>query len=91
MDIIGCHFKKCLISEKKHMVRVCNLYRERIRSIKTVLFFIVRVSLLHESRETVLTSYWTLLSLHSVISSNICSSGHNYFDEGRGFVSVTAS
>ena len=89
MDIIGCHFKKCLISEKMHMARVCNLYPERIRSIKTVLFFIVRVSLL--SKETVLTSYWTLLSLHSVISSNICSSGHNYFDEGRGFVSVTAS
>ena len=89
MDIIGCHFKKCSISEKKHMVGVCNLYRERIKSIKTVLFFIVRVSLL--SRETVLTSYWTLLSLHSVISSNICSSGHNYFDEGRGLVSVTAS
>ena len=38
---------------KKHMARVCNLYRERVRSIKTVLFFIMNVSLL--SGETVPT------------------------------------
>ena len=33
-------------SAKKHMARVSNLYLERVRSIKTVLFFIVSVSLL---------------------------------------------
>ena len=34
------------VSVKKHMARVSNLYGERFRSIKTVLFFIVSVSLL---------------------------------------------
>ena len=42
-------------SAKKHMARVSDLYRERVRSIKTVLFFIMSVSLL--SGETVPTSY----------------------------------
>ena len=32
--------------KKKHMARVSDLYGERFRSIKTVLFFIVSVSLL---------------------------------------------
>ena len=52
MDIIGCRFKN---AKKKHMARVCNLYRERVRSIETVLFFIVSVSLL--SGETVPTKW----------------------------------
>ena len=33
-------------AKKKHMARVSDLYGERFRSIKTVLFFIVSVSLL---------------------------------------------
>ena len=41
-------------SAKKHMARVSDLYRQRVRSIKTVLFFIVSVSLL--SGEIVPTS-----------------------------------
>ena len=41
-------------SAKEHMARVSDLYRERVRSIKTVLFFIVSVSLLPE--ETVPTT-----------------------------------
>ena len=40
--------------QKKRMAKVSDLYRERIRSIKTVLFFIVSVSLL--SGETVPTT-----------------------------------
>ena len=42
-------------SAKKHMARVSDLYGERFRSIKTVLFFIVSVSLL--SGEAVPTAY----------------------------------
>ena len=41
--------------KKKHMARVCDLHRERVKSIKTVLFFIVSVSLL--SGETVPTKW----------------------------------
>ena len=40
-------------SAKKHMARVSDLYGERVRSSKTVLFFIMSVSLL--SGETVPT------------------------------------
>ena len=47
-------FSRSDASAKKHMARVSDLYRERVRSIKTVLFFIVSVSLL--SGETVPTS-----------------------------------
>ena len=39
-------FSRSDVSAKKHMVRVSDLYGERFRSIKTVLFFIVSVSLL---------------------------------------------
>ena len=39
-------FSRSDVSAKKHMARVSDLYRERFRSIKTVLFFIVSVSLL---------------------------------------------
>ena len=39
-------FSRSDVSAKKHMARVSGLYRERVRSIKTVLFFIVSVSLL---------------------------------------------
>ena len=46
MDIIGCRFKIVIDQKKKHMTRVCNLFRARVRSNKTILFFIVRVSLL---------------------------------------------
>ena len=46
MDIIGCRFQEVMYQQKKHMARVSDLYRERVRSIKTVLFFIVSVSLL---------------------------------------------
>ena len=53
MDIIGCRFQEVMYQQKKHMARVSDLYRERVRSIKTVLFFIVSVSLL--SGETVPT------------------------------------
>ena len=54
MDIIGCRFQEVMYQQKKHMARVSDLYRERVRSIKTVLFFIVSVSLL--SGETVPTT-----------------------------------
>ena len=54
MDIIGCRFQEVMYQQKKHMAKVSDLYRERIRSIKTVLFFIVSVSLL--SGETVPTT-----------------------------------
>ena len=47
-------FSRSDVSAKKHMARVSDLYRERVRSIKTVLFFIVSVSLL--SGETVPTT-----------------------------------
>ena len=46
-------FSRSDVSAKKHMARVSDLYRERVRSIKTVLFFIVSASLL--SGETVPT------------------------------------
>ena len=39
-------FSRSDVSAKKHMARVSDLYRERFRSIKTVLFFIVSASLL---------------------------------------------
>ena len=39
-------FSRSDVSAKKHMARVSDLYGERFRSIKTVLFFIVSVSLL---------------------------------------------
>ena len=54
MDIIGCRFQEVMYQQEKHMAKVSDLYRERIRSIKTVLFFIVSVSLL--SGETVPTT-----------------------------------
>ena len=54
MDIIGCRFQEVMYQQKKHMAKASDLYRERIRSIKTVLFFIVSVSLL--SGETVPTT-----------------------------------
>ena len=47
-------FSRSDVSAKKHMARVSDLYREGVRSIKTVLFFIVSVSLL--SGETVPTT-----------------------------------
>ena len=46
MDIIGCRFQEVMDQQKKDPARVSDLYRERFRSIKTVLFFIVSVSLL---------------------------------------------
>ena len=52
-------FSRSDVSAKKHMARVSDLYRERVRSIKTVLFFIVSVSLL--SGETVPTIFWRVL------------------------------
>ena len=48
-------FSRSDVSAKKHMARVSDLYRERFRSIKTVLFFIVSVSLL--SGEAVPTAH----------------------------------
>ena len=54
-------FSRSDVSAKKHMGRVSNLYRERVRSIKTVLFF-MSVSLL--SGETV-TTYVFLCYLDS--------------------------
>ena len=48
-------FSRSDVSAKKHMARVSALYRERVKSVKTVLFFIVSVSLL--SVETVLTKW----------------------------------
>ena len=48
-------FLRSDVSAKKHMARVSDLYREGVRSIKTVLFFIVSVSLL--SGETVPTKW----------------------------------
>ena len=59
MDIIGCRFQEVMYQQKKHMARVSDLYRERVRSIKTVLFFIVSVSLLSgETVPTKKTSWW---------------------------------
>ena len=46
-------FSRSDVSAKKHMARVSDLYRERVGSIKTVVFFIVSVSLF--SGETVPT------------------------------------
>ena len=57
--VYGYHkmlFKEVINQYKKHMARVCNLYRERVRSIKTVLFLIV-ASISLSSGETVLTKY----------------------------------
>ena len=52
-------FSRSDVSAKKHMARVSDLYRERVRSIKTVLFFIVSVSLLSgETVPTKKTSWW---------------------------------
>ena len=49
-------FQKVIYQHRKHMERVCNLYRERDRSIKIVLFLIVgSVSL--SSGETVPTKW----------------------------------
>ena len=46
MDIIGCRFQEVMYQQKKHMARVISdLYRERVRSIKTVLH------VLHRERE----------------------------------------
>ena len=45
MDIIGCRFQEVMYQRKKAHGE-SDLYRERVRSIKTVLFFIVSVSLL---------------------------------------------
>ena len=56
MDIIGCHFKKRSISTKKHMVRVCNLYREKVRSIKTI-FSLIVASMSLSPEETVPTKW----------------------------------
>ena len=62
MDIIGCRFQEVMYQQKKHMARVSDLYRERFRSIKTVLFFIVSVSLLSgEAVPTVLTRKTVLI------------------------------
>ena len=46
-------FSRRDVSAKKHMARVSDLCRERVKSFKTILFFIVSVSLL--SGETVPT------------------------------------
>ena len=46
MDIIGCRFQEVMYQQKRHMARVSDLHRERVRSIKTVLFLIMSVSLL---------------------------------------------
>ena len=51
MGIIGCRFHEVIDQQKSTWREFGNLYSERVRSIKTVLFFIVNVSLL--SRETV--------------------------------------
>ena len=52
-------FLRSDVSAKKHMARVSDLYRERVRSIKTVLFFIVSVSLLSgKTVPTKKTSWW---------------------------------
>ena len=52
-------FLRSDVSAKKHMARVSDLYREGVRSIKTVLFFIVSVSLLSGERvPTKKTSWW---------------------------------
>ena len=62
MDTIGCRFQEVMYQQKKHMARVSDLYRERVRSIKTVLFFIVSVSLLSgEAVPTVLTRKTVLI------------------------------
>ena len=50
----GMLLQEVIDQQKKHMARVCNLYRERVRSIKTVLFFIVGMRSL--SGETVPTT-----------------------------------
>ena len=42
MDIIGCRFQEVMYQQKKHMARVSDLYRERVRSIKTVLHVLYR-------------------------------------------------
>ena len=62
MDIIGCRFQEVIDQQKKYMARVSNLYRERVRSIRTVLFLIVSVSLL--SGETVPALHLTITELY---------------------------
>ena len=49
-------FQEVIDQHKKHMARVCTLYRERVTSIKTVLFLIV-VSVRLSSGETVPTKW----------------------------------
>ena len=67
-------FSRSDVSAKKHMARVSDLYRERVRSIKTVLFFIVSVSLLSgEAVPTPLLLEAVLLSLQNKAESlSIC-------------------
>ena len=68
-------------SAKKHMARVSDLYRERVRSIKTVLFFIMSVSLL--SGETVPTT-----SYNAIQNAGFCRlvqvSYHEFKKKSRG-------
>ena len=65
-------FSRSDVSAKKHMARVSDLYRERVRSIKTVLFFIVSVSLL--SGETCTVPTFNLkLNSHQIANKSIIS------------------
>ena len=66
-------FSRSDVSTKKHIARVSDLYRERFRSIKTVLFFIVSVSLL--SGEAVPTHIRLCLDLNPLAGS--MNSGRN--------------
>ena len=50
-------FQQVIDQHKKNMARICNLYRERFRSIKTVLFLII-VSVSLSSGQTVPTKWW---------------------------------
>lgn len=69
MDITERRFKIVIDQQKKHMARICNLYRERVKSIKTLLFFIVSVGLL--SGGTVLTTRKKSQKLcHIIFNSN---------------------
>ena len=55
----GCYrmsFQKVIYQNKKHMAGVCNLYQERVRRIKTVLFLIIASMTL--TGETVPTKWW---------------------------------
>ena len=55
MDIIGYRFQEGIDQQKSTWRELVIFYGERVRSIKTVLFFIVSVSLL--SGETVPTKW----------------------------------